>query len=416
MRTIRRLGAALTVTVIFMGVGAVAAFALLLGDTTPPVTTSDVAATYFTGDVVITVTASDDEGVAYIYHRLDRGVVRLYRVEGGTPQTTAPWDIDRPLSPGTHVFKYWAQDVNGNVEEQHETTFTVKTDGAAPTTTASGVGSGGWYGRAVTVRLTADDGDGIGVDTLTYRVDGGLPVTVTGSVADVAVVTEGTHTVTFAATDKLGHAEATRSLTFGIDLTPPTTTATGVVDGGWYNHALAFDLTSVDDGSGVASVTSRVDWRRAKTATGATANVELPVDTAGHMTEGAHTITFSATDVVGNVERLTALTVNIDTVRPLPKAASTSSAARGGKAALKYTVVDAVPNGGTASGKLVVKNPTGKVVKTLRYTGLPVNTALTARFSVPRTWQAGTYRFFVFAKDAAGNAQAKVAVGTVVIK
>jgi hypothetical protein len=56
-----------------------------------------------------------------------------------------------------------------------------------------------------------------------------------------------------------------------------------------------------------------------------------------------------------------------------------------------------------------IKNRAGKVLKTLRYRGKPVNRLLTARFTVPRTWKAGAYRrFFVYARDQAGNAQRKI--------
>ena len=51
-------------------------------------------------------------------------------------------------------------------------------------------------------------------------------------------------------------------------------------------------------------------------------------------------------------------------------------------------------------------NRSGKLVKTLGpYAGRAVNTLLSARFTVPRSWSAGAYRFAVSAKDKAGNTQ-----------
>lgn len=416
MRTTRKLALVVVAAVALLGLGGAVAYASLADDATPPVTTTDAVDVYFDEDAVITLTATDDEGVAYIYHELDNGVARLNRVTGGTAQTVAPWDYDRPLKVGEHTLKYWSQDVNGNVEKQHLISFVVRKDALAPTTTASGVDAGGWHDQAVTVTLTSDDGEGIGVATVTYRVDGGLPVTVAGGVAEVAVATEGAHTVAYFATDELGHAEATKTLAFGIDTTAPATTAGGVTNGGWYNHSVTVDLTAADAGSGVASITSKVDWYSQKTTAGATSSAALMVDTVSHVTDGTHTITFKATDVVGNVEGLKAFTVNVDTVKPAPMAPSSASAARGRTATLKYTVGDAVPSGGSASGKIVVKNASGKVVKTLRYAGVTVNVAQTAKFTVPSTWKVGTYKFFVYAKDTAGNAQAKVAVNRLIVK
>jgi len=44
-------------------------------------------------------------------------------------------------------------------------------------------------------------------------------------------------------------------------------------------------------------------------------------------------------------------------------------------------------------------------VKTLGPVSRSVNTPLTAKFTVPRTWKTGTYRFYVYATDQAGNTQ-----------
>jgi hypothetical protein len=53
-----------------------------------------------------------------------------------------------------------------------------------------------------------------------------------------------------------------------------------------------------------------------------------------------------------------------------------------------------------------MRNPAGTVVKTLTFINAkPVNTLLTTRFTVPRTWKAGTYKLYVYATDQAGNKQ-----------
>ena len=102
----------------------------------------------------------------------------------------------------------------------------------------------------------------------------------------------------------------------------------------------------------------------------------------------------------------------IDTRKPSTRA-SYATVYRGKTAVLRYRVIDVVPlnavNGGTATVTIKVKNPTGRLVKTLRPVVKRVNTALTWKFAVPRTWKRGTYRFSVYATDAAGNKQANVA-------
>ena len=53
-----------------------------------------------------------------------------------------------------------------------------------------------------------------------------------------------------------------------------------------------------------------------------------------------------------------------------------------------------------------------------RHVRRPVNTATAppAKFTVPRTWKAGAYGFYVYAKDKAGNAQSKVGSNRLTVK
>ena len=59
----------------------------MAGDVTPPVTTSDVAASY-AGDVNFQISSTDADGVAYVYHRFDKGVARLFTVATDTVHTS----------------------------------------------------------------------------------------------------------------------------------------------------------------------------------------------------------------------------------------------------------------------------------------------------------------------------------------
>ena len=124
MKKTRHLAIVIIAAAIVLSIGAVSAYATLGNDATPPVTTSDVAASY-AGNVAFNLNATDAEGVAYIYHRFDKGVARLYTVGTGSAAITVPTEKDTPLPIGTHAVKFWAQDVNGNVEAQHTATFTV---------------------------------------------------------------------------------------------------------------------------------------------------------------------------------------------------------------------------------------------------------------------------------------------------
>ncbi len=302
---------AIVVAVVVLAVGAVAAFADINSDAEKPVTTTNAAASYW-NTAAITATAHDNEGIAYIYNKVDGGPARLTIVDGKpTAGLSIPVARDLPLSAGTHTIKYWAQDVNGNVEAQNSVTFTVAADTAKPVTAATGATDGGWCKAGVTVRLTASDGAGeSGVQKLSYALDGAAPTT-----------------------------------------------------------------------------------------TAATADVAVPA------TAGAHTIVYHATDVAGNDEAEQTFTVNVDTAKPTTSATSVS-VRRGRTATLKYKVADAAPTQGTATVSIKIKNSHGKVVKTIKVGSKSVNTALTAKFRCKLA--KGAYKYYVYATDASGNAQAKV--------
>jgi len=184
------------------------------------------------------------------------------------------------------------------------------------------------------------------------------------------------------------------------DTTAPTTTASGAVKGRWYKAAVTVSLSANDNagGSGVDYTEYALDGA----AWSAGSSIPIPAP-ANHSGDKLHTILYRSADKAGNLEAQKKLTFGIDTVKPTAKAPYAASARRGTTATLKYKVVDPLPNGGTAKVTIKVWNKAGKVVKTLKPVVKPVNTALTRKFTVPLTWKAGTYRFYVYATDKAGN-------------
>jgi hypothetical protein len=180
---------------------------------------------------------------------------------------------------------------------------------------------------------------------------------------------------------------------------------------------VAVILTAVDNdgGSGVDRITYAWDGGAPVVVKAATATAELAVDTATHTDDGAHTLAYRATDKAGNVESLKTLTVNVDTQRPATQALA-AAARRGRTATLVCKVVDPAPNSGKAAVVIKVRNRAGKVVKVLRAGKMAVNVLQTRKLTVPRTWKPGTYRFFVYAVDAAGNHQLTAASNRLNVK
>jgi hypothetical protein len=141
---------------ILLAIGAVGAYADLASDVTAPTTTTDVAASYW-DSAAITATATDDEGIAYIYHELDEGIARLATIADGplSAQISIPTAMDSPLAPGPHKLKFWAQDINGNVEAQQTVTFEIVEDTVKPTTSAWAVAA--LRGRVATLKYRVND-------------------------------------------------------------------------------------------------------------------------------------------------------------------------------------------------------------------------------------------------------------------
>jgi len=83
---------------------------------------------------------------------------------------------------------------------------------------------------------------------------------------------------------------------------------------GWNRGSVTVSLSAADDaaGSGVRSITYRLDGGAAVTVNGASASVAVSGD-------GVHSLSYSATDNVGNAEAAKTLVVRIDTTAPSGK-------------------------------------------------------------------------------------------------
>ena len=170
----------------------------------------------------------------------------------------------------------------------------------------------------------------------------------------------------------------------------PTLAAAGV-PAGWVNVAPTVQLSATAPG-GVAAIEYRADdaalW----------ASYDAPIAITD---EGVSEYATRSRDVFGNASA-GGFTVKLDRQRPRPKA-SAASARRGKTCTLKYTVADAVPGSPTATVKIVVKDARGRQKWSGKQFAKPVNKALSCQFRC--TLAAGTYRFYVYATDAAGNTQ-----------
>ncbi len=227
---------------------------------------------------------------------------------------------------------------------------------------------------------------------------------------------QGNHTVQVDYRDSDGN-ESWLTDTIVVDTIAPTTTDDALK--GWQIGPVAVHLTATDAGSGMsggsATTRYRIDGGPWQTGTSATLLTAVGHKGAGR-SHGIHTIDYYSVDAAGNTEARQSCDVKLDTRAPTTKALGLAGARRGRTATLKYRVKDVLPNGGTATVTIKIKTLDGTLKQTLRGGVTAVNTILRVRFTVPLTWKAGTYRFFVYAIDAAGNDQAKVGFNRLVVR
>jgi hypothetical protein len=248
-------------------------------DSTPPSTTASFAGTagnggWYVSPVTVTLNAVDNaggSGVAGTWYSIDGGGLESY---------VAPFTISQN---GTHAITFYSSDLAGNTEASVR--VKVRIDQTPPNTTAtiSGTpGTNGWYkaGQPVVLTLSATDNqNGSGIASTRYAVNGGAWQNYTGPVT----FTDGVYTVAYGSADVAGNVEATKTVMFKVDQTPPVVTYTGNTGTYTINQTVDITCAAADNLSGVAFDTC--------------SNLDVP---AYQLLLGSHTLSASATDNAGN--------------------------------------------------------------------------------------------------------------------
>ncbi len=277
-------------------------------DGTPPVTSASLSGHlgnegWWLSIVTVTLTATDDNsGVAST----------SFRVDGGGWQT-----YESPIQvrgDGEHTVDFYSTDNAGNVEGWHSVGFRIDTT-APQTAFLDPPNNGYWFHSIVTVDIAATDA-GSGVDAIEYRLDGGTWATYSASFE----VGEGEHTVDAYAIDVAGSSGPIVSRSFGVDTTPPITTAQiagRAGENGWYVGAVQVTLVATD-ALGTPTIWARVDGGSWTRYTG-----PLLFDT------GVHTLDYYAVDASGLQEEVQTQTVSIDFAAPTASASLLPPSASG---------------------------------------------------------------------------------------
>ncbi len=239
-------------------------------DATPPVTSRSPLSTWFATPVTLTLSATDEGGVAATYYFFGTAAPQLY---------SAPIVLS---AEGSTELTFYSVDYSGGTETA--VVSSIGLDFTPPATVSDAPLD--WQNEAVSVLLTAVDPLS-GVASTWYALDGGTQVPFSG--VAIPVSAEGTTTVTYGSIDAVGNSESTQTALVRIDLTPPVTTSDAATK---YSDAAEITLESSDAMSGVDAIYYSLDG-------GAFQKYVSPVAVS---TVGDHDIAFYAVDLAGNVE------------------------------------------------------------------------------------------------------------------
>ena len=189
------------------------------------------------------------------------------------------------------------------------------------------------------------------------------------------------------------------------ETTDPVVTIGGA-DSAWHKTPVALTFSATDSQSGVQNVQYQSPPTVAAWTDGAAYTVPVT-------TQGAITVSAQALDWCNRVGTASA-TVNIDTTKPGTAALGTVSVKKGKTAKLKYRVTE--PAGLSPSAKVVIliNRRNGTTAKTITIDSAPTNSQRTYSFRC--NLARGSYKWYVYATDLAGNAQDNVAKATLTVK
>jgi hypothetical protein len=184
------------------------------------------------------------------------------------------------------------------------------------------------------------------------------------------------------------------TVTVPSDTTAPVTTVVGV-DSRWHRLPVTLFFTAVDGESGVMRTEYSIDGASPQAG-----------DQAVVATQGVHKVAYRSVDIAGNLEVPHTCTVKYDALGPQTTAYATS-VLRGRFVTLRYRVADLTPK---ATVTLRIKTRSGVTRKTLSLGLHRTNRALGYAFAC--SLARGTYRYYVYARDQAGNGQRRLGSAT----
>ncbi|WP_270889593.1 Ig-like domain-containing protein [Pedococcus sp. 5OH_020] len=318
---------------------------------------------------------------------------------------------DGPVPDGVYTYRVTALDHTWTAVSAPSEPTTVISDLTAPTIAISDITpsantSAVFPSSPVTLTLTGAD-PGSGLAAITYTIDAAAPATVTGGAASVIVTGDGTHTVSYRATDHAGNTSSEQHRTITIDTTPPgvTVTKSAQQPNPTRSATILFGVTFTEPVTGFTSsdlVLSGAAAPTSTTLTGSGASYLIAV--SGMTGDGNVTVTVpagAATDVagLGNTSSDPGATVVVDTTAPpAPAAPALVASSDTGTSATDKITADNTPTltGAAEAGATI----------TVYSDGNPVGSGPASNGAYAITTASlpdGQHRLTVTATDTAGN-------------
>lgn len=286
------------------------------GDVVSP-TVSIVSPTdgeYVKGVQPITVSAEDGEsGIDKVEFYIN-GILTSTDME-------APYEFSwstTELFDGVYSIEAVAYDKAGNT---NSASISVIVDNTEPELSIISPESGTFVAGSVSVRFSVFDTNLLSV---TYSVNGGAPVDITGEASfaiDTTTLTDGTHAIAVTATDKAGNS-VTETLALVVDNTLPSVSITAPADGDHLKDAVIVNVTGND--ANLDRTELYISGELVQTwTTGGTQTYGW--DTSAY-TDGSYTITLAVYDKAGNLAT-TEITVTVDNTAPIAEIREPTGAA-----------------------------------------------------------------------------------------
>ncbi|MCX6362972.1 MAG: IPT/TIG domain-containing protein [Actinobacteria bacterium] len=194
-------------------------------------------------------------------------------------------------------------------------------------------------------------------------------------------------------------------LVVAAETTNPTVTIAGA-DSAWHNAPVALTFSATDSQSGVQKVQYQSPPTVAAWTDGAAYTVPVT-------SQGAITVNAQALDWCNRVGSASA-TVYIDITKPETTALGNVSVKKGKTAKLKYKIAEPADLSPTANVVIKIKRSNGTTAKTITIDSAPMN--VERIYSFRCNLAKGSYKWYVYATDLAGNTQDNVAKASLKVK